>query len=591
LEETIMFVTRTRRPSHFTRLSLLLLAVACGVVFTSIRAGRASAQEAPADRILYYTLDAEVHVMNPDGTGDVNLGHGHSPAWSPDAQKIVFAGNPDGPETTLIYSMNADGSGRTQLSEGFQDFQPSYSPDGSRIVFVSERSDPTFPPGDDMGHTYRLFLMNADGSDERKLFVSGLRAEHSPVFSPDGSQIAFIGMALSQTGTSEYNVYLVGADGTNLRRLTNYVGFNLDPGDTITFTRDGQHVVYTQGRDLKSISVDGAGQPVSLTATSDREEYSPSYSPEGTKLAYAANLFAQGAPDGIYITDLSNGVVSYTNVNGRNPRWMPREVTEPEPTPTPTPEPTPTPAPASADLSILLTASPNAGVGRDLTYTMRVDNHGPDAATGVSLNFIRPAGVNFVSSQASQGQCAQHPNEQQTTQCQLGNIPAGASAFVSVLTVPTAAGEVTAHSSVASGVDDSEQNNNVQPLKITISATCVPEVTGEVVAQVVRNGNQERKQLSHTIVARNTSGRPLHGLVHFVFEGLDRSISGDKGLDIRDSRCLQPLGTRYASVGVGSGSELVWAPGQTITFKVDFFNPERLPVGYRLRVYTGPGFP
>jgi uncharacterized repeat protein (TIGR01451 family) len=435
-----------------------------------------------------------------------------------------------------------------------------------------------------MGHTYRLFLMNADGSNERKLFVSGLRAEQSPTFSPDGSQIAFIGMALSATGTSEYNVYLVNADGTNLRRVTNYQGFQIDPGDTITFTRDGQQIIYSQGRDLQAVSVAG-GQPVNLTNTSDREEYSPSYSPEGTKLAYAANLFAQGAPDGVYITDLGTQTVTYTNVNGRNPRWMPRPVVEPTPTPTPTP------APASADLSVLLTASPNAGVGRELTYTLRVDNHGPDAATGVSLNFTRPEGVNFVSAQSTQGQCAQHPGSPQTTQCLLGDIPAGASAFATVLTVPTAAGELTAHSAVASGVDDPEPNNNVQPLKITVSAVCVPEVTGEVVAHVVRHGSQDRKQLSHTIVAQNTSGRRLHGLVHFVFEGLDQSISGDKGLAIRESRCLQPLGTRYASVGVGSGSELVWEPGQTISFKVDFFNPERVPVGYRLRVYTGPGFP
>ena len=586
-----MPLTSTRRTSPAARLALLLLAVACGVVFTSLRAGRASAQEAPQDKILYYMLDATVHVMNPDGTGDQNLGHGHSPAWSPDAQQIVFSANPDGPETTLIYKMNADGTNRVRLSDGYQDYYPSYSPDGAKIIFVSERVDPSFPPGDDLGHTQRLFVMNPDGTDEHKLFTSGLRSEHSPVYSPDGSLIAFVGMTRSSTGTSEYNVYVVNADGTGMRKLTNYQGFAIDPGDTLAFTPDGQHVVFSQNRDLKSISLvgfEGGAAPVGLTATTDREEYSPSFSPDGAKLAYASNLFEQGAPDGIYIKNIADGVETYTNVNGLNPRWMPREVGEPEPTPTPTP----TPAPVSADLSVLLTASPNAGIGRDLTYTLRVDNHGPDAATNVGLNFIRPAGVNFVSSQASQGQCAQPAGSPQATQCSLGDIPSGGQVFVTVLTVPTVSGEVTALSSVASGTDDPEQNNNVQQLKITVSATCVPEVTGEVVARVVKNGEQDRKQLSHTIVAVNTSGRPLHGLVHFVFEGLDQSISGDKGLAIRESRCLAPLGTRYASIGVSDGSPgLVWAPGQTITFKVDFFNPERLPVGYNLRVYTGPGYP
>jgi uncharacterized repeat protein (TIGR01451 family) len=580
-----MPVIRTRRPSAATRLALLLVAVACGVVFASfspVSLRPAAAQTAVEDKFVYYTTGAEVFVANADGTGVTPLGPGHGPAWSPDAQKIVFANSPNGPETSLIYSMKADGTERTRLSDGHQDFQPSYSPDGSQIVFVSVRSDPTFPPGDDLGHTYRLFLMDADGGNERKLFASGLRAEHVPVFSPDGARVAFVGMALSATGTSEYNVYVVDADGTNMRRLTNYEGFQIDPGDAIAFSRDGQRVVYTHGRDLKSVNVEGPGLPVTLTNTLNRDEFGPTFSPEGTKLAYFANDFDDNAADGIYILDIASQGVVFTGINGRNPRWMPRPVVEPTPTPTPTP------VPASADLSVLMTASPNPGVGRDLTYTLRVDNHGPDAATAVSLNFVPPVGVNFVSAETTQGQCSTGPG---STQCLLGDLASGASATVAILTVPTAAGEVTALSTVSSAVDDPAQNNNAQPLTINVSATCVPEVTGEVVARVIRNGNQSRKQLKHTIVAQNTSGRRLHGLVHFVLEGIDPSVSGDKGLILRESRCLAPLGTRYASVGVGNSTELVWEPGQVITFEVDLYNPERVPVGYSLRVYTGPGYP
>jgi TolB protein len=318
-ETFIMLVTRQRRPQSFARLALLLVAAACGVGFNSLGAGRAAAGDAPRDKILYYTLDATVRVVNPDGTGDTGLGQGHSPAWSPDARKIVFVGNPEGFETSLIYSMNADGSGRTRLSDGFQDFQPSYSPDGSRIVFVSEREDADFAPGDDRRTASRLYLMSADGSSERKLFNSGLLGEQNPVFSPDGARVAFVGKTLTAGGAVAYNVYVVNADGTGLRALTDYEGFAIDPGDAITFTRDGRNVVYSVGRDLHSVGLAGvpAVRPVNLTGTNDREEFSPSCSPDGTRVAYASE-------DGIYIRDLSSGVETSARVNGRNPRWMPR---------------------------------------------------------------------------------------------------------------------------------------------------------------------------------------------------------------------------------------------------------------------------
>lgn len=306
-----------RRQPAAARLALLLVAVACA----ALAPGRAAAGGAAQDQIVFNDLDGNLFVMNADGSGLKSLGPGHSPAWSPDARRIVFADSPEDPEASYVFAMNADGTGRRRLSGGGQDFHPSYSPDGARIVFVSERADASSPAGGP-GPAKRLYLMDADGRNERRLFASGLRAETVPVFSPDGAQIAFVGQTLSRAGKIEYNVYVVRADGTRLRQLTH--GLLLDPGDTLAFSNDGRAVIYTHGRDLMLVRADGTGRPSNLTNTADREEYSPTYAPGGAKIACVASLSDPAAPDGIYVMNLADRRVVYTNVRGRNPRWMPR---------------------------------------------------------------------------------------------------------------------------------------------------------------------------------------------------------------------------------------------------------------------------
>lgn len=305
-----MHVTRARRSNAAKRLALLVLAVACAASAASLAPGAAAA--GGADKLVYHDLDGNLFVMNADGTGVTPLGRGHSPAWSPDARKIVFADSPEDPELSYVFSMDADGAGRTRLSDGPADAHPSYSPDGRRIVFVSERE----------GSAKRLFVMNADGSGERRLFDSGLRAETVPAFSPDGRAIAFVGQTLSPARKIEYNVYVVGADGAGMRQLTH--GLQLDPGDTLAFSPDGRRVIYTHGRDLMAVAADGAGRPLNLTNSADREEYGAAYSPAGDKIACAESLLGRGAPDGIYVMSLADRSVVYTNARGRNPRWMPR---------------------------------------------------------------------------------------------------------------------------------------------------------------------------------------------------------------------------------------------------------------------------
>ncbi|MGH9278002.1 MAG: hypothetical protein ACRD12_07835 [Acidimicrobiales bacterium] len=102
------------------------------------------------DKIAYSTrkLDplADIHLMNPDGTGDMNIPGQSSaedswPTWSPDGSMIGFHSRRDDGVGEEIYRMNVDGSNVVKLTNnpGFFDIFPAWSPDGTRIVWNSQR--------------------------------------------------------------------------------------------------------------------------------------------------------------------------------------------------------------------------------------------------------------------------------------------------------------------------------------------------------------------------------------------------------------------------------------------------------------------
>lgn len=187
----------------------------------------------------------QLYVMDSDGRNQTQLtrrpGERGIPRWSPDGSRIVFSFSD--PAGTHIHVMASDGRGEMSLTKTTGvDVDPSWSPDGSQILFTRV--------GD--GH-FTLYRMAADGTQVSKLLDDALtasfspdgatlvlkvvargislmslsdnkvrtltreRSDEEPTWSPDGREIAF---RRGKSG-SEAELYVIGKDGTGLRRLTN----------------------------------------------------------------------------------------------------------------------------------------------------------------------------------------------------------------------------------------------------------------------------------------------------------------------------------------------------------------------------------
>jgi Tol biopolymer transport system component len=257
-----------------------------------------------------------------------------APAWSPDGRTIVFVSWRDG--NGEVYAMNADASEPRNLTQHpARDVRPTWSRDGRRIAFVSRRDG-----------NPEIYVMDADGSGKRNL-TRNRASDDYPTWSPDGRRIAFLrGRRKSQTvdashpnanclGTPRrcvirfflYDLYVMNADGSGLRRLTRCLARVPDCGGRrqLVWSPDGRAIY--DGRYL--VSTDGSG--------ARRLPYIPKrpvWSPDGRRIAFTRQRGRTGpgpccnpsAAD-IYVMNADgSGTRKLTHNNARfyaEPAWSP----------------------------------------------------------------------------------------------------------------------------------------------------------------------------------------------------------------------------------------------------------------------------
>lgn len=182
----------------------------------------------------------EPELISTGGTEISNI------AVSSDNKKFAFVENT---KQWKIWRISADGQPPHRLfASTANDFNPQYSPDGSRIVFISDRTG-----------RQEVWAANMDGKNLRQMTDSPLEA-NSPQFSPDNSRIAF-----HRTDGDAIDIIKIPADGGAEQRITQNAGRNFFP----TWSADGKWIYFISDRtgenQLWKVSVDG-GNAVQITS-------------------------------------------------------------------------------------------------------------------------------------------------------------------------------------------------------------------------------------------------------------------------------------------------------------------------------------
>src|SRR5687767_14510913 len=281
-----------------------------------------------------------IYVMRGDGSNAkllrIEPGAMLTPAsWSPDGKRIAYPWFDVGPDGRLkdlsllmhtpLYIMNADGSGRERLPDIPVEMFFDWSPDGRRLAFSSGAEDParkrSSDPMDLLSVQVAIYVLDLQTRKADRVTPFG--QNRYPSWSPDGRRIVFSGETDRNT-----DIYVVDADGQNLRRLTTEPTHDQGPewspkGDRIAYVAPGRTGT---ANGVFVVNADGSG----LRRVSSQQAEFVAWSPDGAYLLAGPSLInaasgettgplPKGANDAMFTPD--GRAILYRLRDAGSPSW------------------------------------------------------------------------------------------------------------------------------------------------------------------------------------------------------------------------------------------------------------------------------
>lgn len=223
------------------------------------------------------------------------------PNWSPDGSRLAYVSFESKKPVVYVQSLVTGKRSAVAQFKG-NNVTPAWSPDGQKLAVALSKD----------GHSLQIYTVNADGSGVKRLTYSS-GSDSAPSYSPDGKSIVFT----SDRGGSP-QIYRIAADGGDAARLT----FDGNYNTHARFAPDGKSFVFVHQIDGRIAVQDMATWQIQVLTDSGRDD-SPSFAPNGKMIIYASEIGGRGVLAAISSDGRVKQRLTTTSGEVRHPAWGP----------------------------------------------------------------------------------------------------------------------------------------------------------------------------------------------------------------------------------------------------------------------------